>query len=104
MKNNPTWVEVFGIKTLIFLALSLVVVNAISAQSVVGKWKLASASETVTDKATGQKQDISDQVKEVVKMTEQILEFHADNTYFTSNKMVGSKTGFEGTGTYSISG
>jgi len=77
---------------------------SVNAQSIEGKWKLTAAKESITDKATGQKQDLTPQVKDVVKMMEQIIEFHADNTYFTSNKMAGNTKGYEGSGVYSLSG
>jgi uncharacterized protein DUF5004 len=78
--------------------------SPVDAQSIVGKWKLTNAKESVTDKSTGKTQDLTPQVKDVVKMFEQIIEFHPDHTYFTSNTMTGNTKGFEGSGTYSVSG
>ena len=77
---------------------------SVNAQSIVGKWKMTAAKETVTDKATGKTQDLTAQMGDFTKMIEQIIEFHSDNTYILSSKMVDSKTGFTGSGTYNISG
>jgi len=96
-------IQAFALKAIIISGCILYSITT-NAQSIVGKWKLVSAKETITDKATGEKHDLTPQVKDVVKMMEQIIEFHPDNTYFTSNTMTGNKKGFEGTGTYSVSG
>src|ERR1051326_1703292 len=99
----------FSTSAAIALKVSIIIgcftcVFTVNAQSIVGKWKMTSAKETVTDKASGKTQDLTAQMGELTKMVEQIIEFHADDTYFTSNKMVGAKTGFEGSGNYSVSG
>lgn len=77
---------------------------SVNAQSIVGTWKLTDAKETITDNATGKKQDVTAQMSEVMKMMEQKIEFHADNTYLFANKMKGASKGLEVTGTYSVAG
>jgi hypothetical protein len=74
-----------------------------NAQSIVGKWKMTAAKETVTD-PSGRKQDLTAQMGNIVKMIEQVIEFHADNTYFMQNKMVNAKSGIEASGKYGIAG
>lgn len=73
------------------------------AQSITGKWRLTAAKETITD-AAGNKQDLTAQMAEITKKMEHVIELHADNTYFMSNKMVGAKGGVEVSGKYNVSG
>ena len=103
MKKKSSAFKSFFLKAIIITGCIMYAFSA-NAQSITGKWKLTSAKESITDKATGQKQDLTPQVKDVVKMMEEIIEFHRDNTYFTSNTMIGNKKGFEATGTYTVSG
>ncbi len=52
---------------------------------------MTAAKETVTDKAPGKTQDLTAQTGDITKMIEQIIEFHGDGTYFTSNTLIGAK-------------
>jgi hypothetical protein len=96
----------FAVKALIILAFGISGFACYkgNAQSITGKWKMTAAKETVTDKASGKTQDLSAQMGDITKMIEQIIEFHADKTYFTSNTMVGAKSGIRANGTYIVSG
>ena len=102
MKQRSPRFIAFAIKAFIISG-SLMYCYTGNAQSIVGKWKMTAAKETVTD-PSGHKQDLTAQMGDITKMIEQIIEFHADKTYFTSNTMVGAKSGLQTTGTYSVSG
>ena len=103
MKKKLSPLEGFILKAILITGCSMYACAA-NAQSITGKWKMTAAKETVTDKASGKTQDLTAQMGDFTKMIEQIIEFHSDNTYILSSKMVGSKTGFTGSGIYSISG
>jgi hypothetical protein len=106
MKKNPLLLGAFAVKAFIIIVIAICGFPGIHCigQSITGKWKMTAAKETITDKASGKTQDLTAQTGNIVKMIAQIIEFHADNTYFTSSTLVGDKAGFEGNGTFSISG
>lgn len=74
-----------------------------NAQSIVGKWKMIEAKETVKD-PSGHKQDLSAAMSEITKMMEQAIEFREDHTYFMQNKMINAKSGIEVNGKYAVTG
>jgi hypothetical protein len=103
MKKESSAFTVFSLKVIL---IACCISNGFysNAQPIVGKWKLMSAKELITDKATGKTNDLGKQIGDISKVMEEIIEFHADKTYFTSTKMIGNKTGLEATGIYSIAG
>ena len=64
------------------------------AQSIVGKWKLASMSGFMVYKSSGKKVDVSK------FKTDLVFEFKSDNTYIQSN----SSGKYQNKGTYTVSG
>ena len=100
MKPNPFFKTVATLVCFVFLFFD----TRLSAQSIVGRWKLADAKEVVTDKATGKEQDISGQMKEMMAMMHSEITFNSDGTYSATNSMGNSKKGLTTNGTYSVSG
>lgn len=73
------------------------------AQSITGSWQLADAKGIATEKATGKKQDFSDQLAPMVKMMVQEFTFRADHTMIQTFGFKGSKMqSFPGT--YTLEG
>src|SRR4051812_11995462 len=72
------------------------------AQSITGKWKMTSAKETVTDKATGKTEELTAEPGDITEMIEHVLELNTDSTYLLSSTLVGSNIGITGSGTYNI--
>ena len=103
MKTKSTGFSVIALKTKI-VAGFMVCCFSLNAQSIVGKWKMTSAKETLTDKSSGQKKDFTAQLGDIIKKIDQVIEFHADNTYLTLNTMQRAGKHFEVTGAYSVSG
>lgn len=102
MERNYAMQLFSALKTTIFIG-SIMYGCSANAQSIIGKWKLSTAKETVTD-PSGHKQHLSAQMGDITKTMEQVIEFRANNTYFMQNKMINAKSGIEVNGTYSITG
>lgn len=94
----------FFFKNCSLLAFLLFSVFINYAQSITGTWKLVDAKEIVTDKASGQEQDISGQMKEFLSMVHSEITFNNDGTYSSLNTMGNSKKGLATNGTYKVSG
>lgn len=103
MEKKSSSFFAFAIKVIIIISCSMYCSSG-NAQSIAGKWKMTAATETVTDEASGKTHDLTAQVGDIPKMIEQIIEFHNDGTYLTSNTLIGDKKSMQSSGTYIISG